>query len=277
MDATHFMTIADLERSGPLAAHGAALEDAAVALDEAPEWVMLIPAGEFAGRDGRGPFRLASPARVIAATVALSLRAGVPIDYDHATEFAAPRGRPAPAAGWIREFAEREGALWGRVEWTPHGARAITSREYRYLSPVFQHAADGTVIRLLRAGLTNNPNLYLTAISARALEPPANTTSGADSGACAEIGEGDHAMETLLKELREMLGLNDEAVPAEVLAAVRALSEDARRFSRDDGGDDDDDESDDDGLGDGDRLESRHREAGATGAGVDPARFVAVA
>src|SRR5262249_34938567 len=130
MDATHFMTIANLERSGALAVHGTAIEDAALALDEAPEWVMLIPAGEFSGRDGRGPFHLTSAAQVIAATLALGLTAGVPIDYDHATDFAAPNGRPAPAAGWIREFADRDGALWGRVEWTPHGARAITSREY---------------------------------------------------------------------------------------------------------------------------------------------------
>ncbi len=271
MDATHFMTIADPGRSGPLAVHGTAIADAALAPEEAPEWVMLIPAGEFSGRDGRGPFRLASPAQVIAATRALGLAAGLPIDYDHATDFAAPKGRPAPAAGWIRDFAERDGALWGRVAWTPHGARAITSREYRYLSPVFQYASDGTVIRLLRAGLTNNPNLYLTAISARALAP--RSDAAADG-----LAEGDGAMDTLLEQLREMLGLNDDAAPAEVLAAVRALGEDARRFSRDDGGgDDDDDDDEDDGVRGEQRLESRPQDAGATGAGGDPARFVAVA
>jgi phage I-like protein len=100
MDATHFMTIANLERSGALAVHGTAIEDAALALDEAPEWVMLIPAGEFSGRDGRGPFHLTSAARVIAATLALGLTAGVPIDYDHATDFAAPNGRPRPPDGF---------------------------------------------------------------------------------------------------------------------------------------------------------------------------------
>jgi len=206
MDATHFMTIANLERSSALAVHGTAIEDAALALDEAPEWVMLIPAGEFSGRDGRGPFHLTSAAQVIAATLALGLTAGMPIDYDHATDFAAPNGRPAPAAGWIREFADRDGALWGRVEWTPHGARAITSREYRYLSPVFQYASDGTVTRLLRAGLTNNPNLYLTAISARSSEPRTNAPRArrTDIAAGADLGEGDDAMDTLLEELREM-------------------------------------------------------------------------
>ncbi len=275
MDATHFMTIADPEPSGPLAVHGTAIEDAALARDEAPEWVMLIPAGEFSGRDGRGPFRLTSPAQVIAATRALGLAAGVPIDYDHATDFAAPKGRPAPAAGWIRDLAERAGALWGRVEWTPHGAAAITSREYRYLSPVFQYASDGTVTRLLRAGLTNNPNLYLTAISARSGEPRTNAPR-ARGTAGADLGEGDDAMDTLLEELREMLGLNHDAAPAEVLAAVRALYDDARRFTRDDGEDDDEDD-DDDSLRDDDRVDAGHQGADATGAGADPARFVAVA
>ena len=160
MDVTHFKTTELIQRGGPLAVHGTAIEDADLSSSAPPQWVMLIPAGKFSGRDGRGPFRLADPARVIAATEALGLTAGVPIDYDHATDFAAPEGRPAPAAGWIRELAERAGALWGSVEWTPHGAKAITSREYRYISPVFQYSPDGAVTRLLRAGLTNNPNLY---------------------------------------------------------------------------------------------------------------------
>jgi len=27
----------------------------------APAWIELLPAGDFAGRDGRGPFRLSNP------------------------------------------------------------------------------------------------------------------------------------------------------------------------------------------------------------------------
>src|SRR5580698_2847236 len=133
----------------------------------APEWIELLPAGDFAGRDGRGPFRLSNPEAVIAATQGLRMDAGLPIDYDHATDFAAPSGRPAPAAGWIRAIEVRDGALWGEVEWTRHGASAVVTREYRYISPVFEYSEDGEVQRLLRAALTNNPNLYLKAISAR--------------------------------------------------------------------------------------------------------------
>ena len=88
----------------------------------APEWIELLPAGVFYGRDGRGPFRLDDPTAVIASTTALQMNAGIPIDYDHATDFGAPEGRPAPAAGWIRELEVRTGAVWGRVEWTARAA-----------------------------------------------------------------------------------------------------------------------------------------------------------
>jgi phage I-like protein len=276
MDVTHFKTAELIERGGPLAVHGTAIEDADLSSSAPPQWVMLIPAGEFSGRDGRGPFRLADPARVIAATEALGLTAGVPIDYDHATDFAAPKGRPAPAAGWIRELAERDGALWGRVEWTPHGAKAITSREYRYISPVFQYSPDGAVTRLLRAGLTNNPNLYLTAISARAVAgmgaPGAEVQHGRRAGtaAGAELGQGGETMDTLLQQLCEMLGLGDDSSPEEVLAAVRALNESAHG--------DEDEAGERDGAQGDDRDDDRDADAmQAAGAAADPARYVAVA
>ncbi len=287
MDVMHFKATEHIERGGPLAVHGTAIEDAELSSSAPPQWVMLIPAGEFSGRDGRGPFRLADPQRVIAATEALGMAAGVPIDYDHATDFAAPKGRPAPAAGWIRELQQRAGALWGRVEWTPHGAQAITSREYRYISPVFQYSPDGGVTRLLRAGLTNNPNLYLTAISARAVAGVASASAGGQPGrhtataASAGRREGDEAMDMLLQQLRAMLGLDHNSSADDVLAAVRALTS----AGDDDAGDDDDDDDGGDeptesaDRGDGgeaDTTQARHG-AGLHGEAADPARYVAVA
>ena len=168
-----------------------------------PQWIQLIPAGSFRGRDGRGPYLLADPGAVIAATDALRMQAGIPVDYDHATDFAAPNGTPAPAAGWIIGLAIRHGAIWGRVEWTARAARAIRAHEYRYISPVFQYSpGDGVITRLLRAGLTNNPNLYLTAICA--------------------AGDEDNKMENFLKQLREMLGLAADASIEDILAQLRA-------------------------------------------------------
>jgi len=177
----------------------------------APEWIELLPGGVFYGRDGRGPFRLDDPAAVIASTTALQMNAGLPIDYDHATDFGAPEGRPAPAAGWIRELEVRGGAVWGRVEWTARAASSIVAREYRYVSPVFQFdPKDGSVTRLLRAGLTNNPNLHLTAIAASRIAAADNQTK-------------DQRMEFPIQELRELLNLDDGATGADVVAKVREL------------------------------------------------------
>lgn len=192
-----------------------------------PQWVELLPLGDFEGRDGRGPFRVSDPEAVIAATQALRMAAGIPIDYDHAIDFAAPAGGLAPAAGWIRELAMRGGSIWGRVEWTEHGAQAIRMREYRYLSPVFQFSADGEVVRILRAGLTNNPNLYLTAI-------------------CAAEHEGID-MDELLAQLREILGMDDDTDSDQILERVRQLAnagaaeDDGDSESGQDGGSDDPD------------------------------------
>ena len=202
-----------------------------------PEWIQLIPAGSFHGRDGRGPYFLSNPTAVIAATMALRMQAGIPVDYDHATDFAAPSGGAAPAAGWITEFAIRAGAIWGRVEWTERAASAIRAHEYRYISPVFQYSpADGTVTRLLRAGLTNNPNLYLTAISA--------------------AGDEEGNMDEFLKQLRELLGLAPEADADAILEKLSALI--AGRASA---------ANDDDSGAD----------AANRASAFDPARYVAVA
>jgi phage I-like protein len=177
----------------------------------APEWIELLPAGVFYGRDGRGPFRLDDPTAVIASTTALQMNAGLPIDYDHATDFGAPEGRPAPAAGWIRELEVRGGAVWGRVEWTARAQSSIVAREYRYVSPVFQFdPKDGVVTRLLRAGLTNNPNLHLTAIAASRTAAAHNQTK-------------DEQMEFPTQELRELLNLDGDATVADVVAKVREL------------------------------------------------------
>jgi len=184
-------------------------------IDAAPEWIELLPAGVFSGRDKRGPYRVSDPEAVIAATRALGLETGIPIDYDHATDLAAPEGRPAPAAGWINELAVRNGTIWGRVEWTHHGAAAVTTHEYRYISPVFEHNRDGDVVRLIRAALTNNPNLTLTAISARASRP--NESSGKEAGKT-------HLSE-LARQLCAVLGIAENSTPDEIIDVVRTLSQ----------------------------------------------------
>ena len=55
----------------------------------APEWIELLPAGVFYGRDGRGPFRLDDPDAVIESTHALQMNAGLQVQQ---TEMVQPNG-----------------------------------------------------------------------------------------------------------------------------------------------------------------------------------------
>lgn len=162
-----------------------------------PEWIELIPAGpEIVGRDGRR-WRMSDPAKLAAAFAAN--RADLPIDWEHAQFTAAPTGKEAPASGWINQMEARNGALWGRVSWTPRGAAAVTAREYRYISPVFAFdAATREITALKAAGLVNRPNLDL----------PALNTEG---------------LPIMWKKLLAALGLPETATEDDAVAAVAAL------------------------------------------------------
>lgn len=169
--------------------------------DEAPEWVHLLPAGEFRGVDGRGPYRLRDAAKVITTTAAMAggkLR--LPLDENHAIDHAMRTGQSSPARGWVVELQARQDGIWGRVEWTPTGKALLRDRAYRGISPVYGHAeADGTVLYLLRAALTNAPNLAQLATL--------HTQQGTGMD---------------LTQLREALGLPATTADADVLSAAVA-------------------------------------------------------
>ncbi len=131
-----------------------------------PEWIHLTPAGTFSGSDGRGPFRLPDD---VDALIARSMAAGkLPIDENHATDLAAPAGHPAPARGWIVAMAARADGIWGHVEWTGAGRRLVGDGAYRGISPVFMaHEEGGELVQILRAALTNDPNLRLASLHHR--------------------------------------------------------------------------------------------------------------
>lgn len=169
-------------------------------------WIHVLPAGTVHGRDGRGPYTIADPAAVIRASRERAGRRLIPVDYEHQTDLAPDNGRPAPAAGWIDALQARPDGIWGRVRWTDRAAAHLAALEYRYLSPVFTHASDGSVIALLRASLTNVPNLdQLTALA-----------------------RSETRMKTLpddefLSALRTLLSLETDAAPETILAAVEEL------------------------------------------------------
>src|SRR5580698_7771598 len=136
-------------------------------ISDTSDWIELIAAGTFSTNDGRGPFRNNDPEAVIRVS-RYQFKGGLPVDFDHAIDRAAPGGLPAPAAGWIRDFRIVAGAIQGRIEWTPAGRSALEGKSYRFISPVFSFlppegaAADamtGLVTSIQRAALTNNPAL----------------------------------------------------------------------------------------------------------------------
>lgn len=170
---------------------------------EAPEWVELLPAGEtVTGRDGR-TWRNREPQAVVDQFVARGM--DMVIDWEHASEHRAPNGQDAPAAGWVKELAVRDGAVWGRVEWTEKAIAQLQSKEYRYLSPVFIYTRDERqIVRLTSAGLTNQPNLALKALNQQTHQEES----------------------TVWKELLKRLGLPEDATEAQAITALNQIQAD---------------------------------------------------
>lgn len=193
----------------------------AIALNDegaAPEWIELIPAGfDVQGRDGRAWIN-PSPQGVVDDTPVD--RHPLPIDWEHATETRAPQGLDAPAAGWIEELAVREGgAIWGRSAWTARGRQAVEGKppEYRYVSPVFAFdKLTGAIRRLVSVGLTNTPNLLLTALNRTDPDHPDADDEDTDQ----LHREPPEQTLSIATQLAAVLGLAANATEAEIVTAV---------------------------------------------------------
>jgi hypothetical protein len=122
----------------------------------APQWIHLLPAGTIRTADKRGPYVVKSM-HAIASKLAPGDK--LPIDECHSTDLAVPNGGSAPARGWIIALEARADGLWGKVDWTPSGRELVADRAYRGISPVILHDKSGNVLAILRASLTNTPNL----------------------------------------------------------------------------------------------------------------------
>ncbi|MBW8283516.1 MAG: phage protease [Rhizobium sp.] len=223
--------------AGDVAAHSSAITaaDATPVDGDGGRWIMLLPKGEFAGRDGRGPWKAGNEADLRTIVQSTLKRAGsteIVIDYDHQTMFGAVPGvgGRAPAAGWIKEFDVRSDGLWARVEWTEAAAQAIKAGEYRYISPVYQFLKSGQVLHLLSAGLTNVPNLDLAAVAASAqstsqeenMEKIALALGLAQGASEGEILAAINSVLTSTAAMAVAVGLDKSAKPDAILTAVQA-------------------------------------------------------
>lgn len=135
----------------------------------------IVPFGPFKGRDGRGPWLLKGKAhaeQVIAATREYLNGVDMLVNYDHQSEYAAVPGvgGVARAAGWINPdtLEVGEDGIYASVEWTAAAEAALQAREYRYYSPHFrQRPPSGEVTRIINVGLTNSPNIEVSALASQ--------------------------------------------------------------------------------------------------------------
>jgi phage I-like protein len=170
-----------------------------------PEWLPLIPSGDrVTGRDGRSWIN-DRPEGIL--NFFAQDAADIPLDWEHATHLKAPQGEPAPAAGWIKELQLREGAIWGRFDWTPRGRASVENREYRYLSPalIFEKSSN-RILNIASVGLVNKPNFKLAALNRQ--QP--------------QVEEAP----PMLKKLLAKLGLPETADEATALNAIVQLQGD---------------------------------------------------
>lgn len=132
----------------------------ASALSGASQLVQVFPASkEWYGADGRGPYRMSDPQKVVEESMAAQIIKFAMIDRDHARQLAAA-GTPVKAAGWFKRYEARaDGSVWGEVEWTASASVELSSREYRHFSATFKIDPDTReVLRITGGTLTNTPN-----------------------------------------------------------------------------------------------------------------------
>lgn len=189
----------------PSLVRGVGVEIAFSAQGAVPEWIMVVPAGKdgvIETVDGRGPYRMKDAAKLAAESMQAAPGGQFVLDETHATDLAATEGRPAPARGWFTDLQARADGIYARVDWNAAGKALMADKAYRFISPVFAHDKAGNIMRLLRASLTNTPNLVgMAALNAQ-------ETSDMD----------------LLAQLRQALGLGDTADADAVITKIKSIN-----------------------------------------------------
>lgn len=206
-----------------------------------PKRIQILPAGkEIRGVDGRH-WKNANPAALCAkmnASGLVTVKNGCVIDENHSTDLSAPKGGEAPAFGWFRNFTvEADGSIWADVEWNARGQKAVSEKEYKYISPVFTRDKDGNITEILRAALTNNPNLDNPALNS---SQETAEEKNMEKELCAALGLPENAaladgLEAISKLKTELNGAKDKGVdlaayaPRADLTAAQQRAEKAER------------------------------------------------
>lgn len=171
---------------------------------------------------------------------------GVLVDADHSSE----TSTNTAAMGWVTKlFVDPEKGLMAEIEPTSLGAEKINGKVYRFVSGAWTLDEDNRPQELVSIGLTNKPNLpvapMINAQAAKKEEPgtpptkdgegvtadnPSATANaeedkgGGEPEAQPDVAQNNNPEEGEINmNLKEKLGLPEEATDADVEAAVDAL------------------------------------------------------
>jgi phage I-like protein len=166
------------------------------------------------------------------------------IDLNHeALDSMLVRPDCADARGWAQLELREDGSLWAvNVRWTPDGARRLTEKTQRYISPAFcQDEKTGRVTTLINCAIVAMPATYdAPALVAAARAPLARVTSRASVRNTMDPEQLKAAIDAITDgSLAKALGLDAGAKPSEILdvlnGAIAALGPDG---GKDEGADD---------------------------------------
>ena len=190
---------------------------AASAPSDAPIRVQLSPFGEFVLRDGgkrSGTVQRCNRA-AFEAMVANWKAAGerdILVDVDHASA----TGGSTAAAAWAKNLRVEDDGLCADFELTPKGRELVEGKCYRFVSPGWTLADDGTPVALCSVALTNRPNLPVKPVvnaddaGGRDPDDPTTATKGTEMD---------------LKKIAAALGLPETATEDEVIAAIASMKD----------------------------------------------------
>jgi len=198
-----------------------------------PEWVQLLPAPDARGmihcRDGRS-WLLDDLPGVVAAFAAHG--APLAVDYGHSMDRPERAGtvEAERAAGWLEQLEVRDGALWGRIEWTARARAMLAAREFRFFSPTLGvDPKSRRVHKLIGGALVARPALRMTALASEEVSPatPPATAPGLAARLVGMLGLGPDADdEAIVAAVAERLRL--PAIAAEATATTAAGAADPR-------------------------------------------------
>lgn len=156
----------------------------------APDWIMVMPAGQVTCNDGR-EFVNDQPEAMVEAFNANPL--DLPVDFEHGSEVLRGSGQRYDVAGYVKELQARPEGLFARIEWSKKGRAAIEDGEYKYVSPSFLYSGKtGRALRLDSVALTATPAISsLPALASRrpgSPQPHKEETAMDRKALCAKLG-----------------------------------------------------------------------------------------